>query len=120
MHHIASFAGITPSIFYTTGLFEPKLNEKLAQWFSKPLTKKPIDDKLKILAEEYSSPENCDFLIVPRVNRLPEQRGNSRRLQEVQKSIIHAAQNILVASEAIIQNRKKKANLDLNVLSEKI
>ena len=109
---------LTPSIFDDSDKVGPEVSEMLAKRVNDAFTKKAIEDKFKTLTEKYCTPKNCEFASVPRVNQalwndLP--RGAKKTdvgLQEVQKSLLHAAQAITYATDAVLQSKKKKEAID--------
>ncbi|KAK6187095.1 hypothetical protein SNE40_005193 [Patella caerulea] len=82
--------------FEDTGNTESKVNEKLAQFVNKRFDTKIVFSKLKVNAEKYPTPRNCDHVWVSRVNpsiwdnmgKYP--KGADIRLTNVQKLIVEA------------------------------
>ena len=109
---------LPPSVFDVSEAQGPKVLEALAKRVNDSFTTKPIGDKLNSLYEKYKTPENCEFLCVPRVNtplwnELPHKaRSNDLGMQEVQKAIVKSGQVLVTMAEHILQVKKQQNTLD--------
>ena len=114
--------GISTSIFNNDECLGPKVTDALAKRIKEAFSKKPIENKFKVKAEKYCSPDNCNLSTVPRVNPgiWSDLHSALRKLdvglQEAQKSAVHAAQSITLAVEPLIRCKKEKLELDQKLL----
>ena len=109
---------ILPSLFEETEQFGPEIQEVIAQRINDACSKKPMDSKLKDLQEKYKTPSNCQNLCVPKVNLelwfdLPKDSKNrDLGMQELQKSIVKAAQPVLQLFNSTLKAKEEKSTID--------
>lgn len=81
-------------------------------------TTKPIGDKLNSLYDKYRTPENCEFLCVPRLNpplwnEVPHKaRSSDLAMQDVQKAILKTGQVLVSLADNILQAKKRQDTLN--------
>ncbi|EDO28202.1 predicted protein [Nematostella vectensis] len=94
-------AQFLPSFFEQKEGYGRKVIDVIAERVNDACSKKPLEEKLKELQNEYKTPENCQF-IVPKINvelwHDLERNTKSRDLglQELQKNVVKAAQPIVM------------------------
>jgi hypothetical protein len=111
-----------PSLFEETEKYGPEIQEVIAQRVNDACSKKPLESKLKELQEKYKTPSNCQHLCVPKVNLelwfdLPkESKNRDLGMQELQKSVVKAAQPILQLFNSALKAKQDRSNIDPMVL----
>jgi hypothetical protein len=109
---------ILPSLFEETEKYGPEIQDVIAQRINDACSKKPMESKLKELQEKYKTPSNCQNLCVPKVNLelwfdLPKESKNRHLgMQELQKSIVKAAQPILQLFNYTFKAKQERSNID--------
>ena len=93
---------LPPSVFDVSEAQGPRVFDALAKRVNDSFTTKPIGDKLALLYDKYKTPENCEFLCVPRVNaplwnELPHKaRSGDLAMQE---ALVSLAEDVLQAKK---------------------
>lgn len=109
---------VLPSIFEEADSFGPSVNEMLAKRANAACITKPVDGKIKDLEAKYKTPQNCQFLGVPKVNMelwLDLQKNvkvKDLAFQEIQKFVVKGSQALVVALDKIIQAQNKRVNIE--------
>ena len=99
--------GLAPSLFDSSDSFGPKVSDALAQRINESFTKKPVKDKMKAVAENYRTPENCSQACVPKINQalwaeLPKPaKLRDFGIQEIQKNMVKVSQILAVTAESV-------------------
>ena len=77
---------------------------------------------MKELEGKYQTPQNCQLLVVPKVNLelwfdlQKSVRVRDLSLQEIQKYIVKATQPLVIALDKIISSKNKKESIDPSIL----
>ena len=115
---------LPPSVFDVSEAQGPRVFDALAKRVNDSFTTKPLGDKLALLYDKYKTPENCEFLCVPRVNaplwnELPHKaRSGDLAMQEVQKAILKTGQALVSLAEDVLQAKKRQGTLNPEDLLE--
>lgn len=113
---------ILPSIFEEADSFGPAVSDMLAGRVNSACTTKPVEGKMKELEGKYQAPQNCQLLVVPKVNLelwfdlQKSVRVRDLSLQEIQKYIVKATQPLVIALDKIISAKNKKESIDPSIL----
>lgn len=96
----------------------PKINEKLADIANNRWTEKQEKEIVNERAKKYKVPQNCEKVIVPRVNdeiwlKMPSNsRGNDCRLASIEKCVTASTAAILECANDLLNAKKSKAKFN--------
>ena len=100
----------------------PNINQQLADIITKRWSSKLNDAKQKEKLDKYSRPENCDNLIVPRVNaeiwdKIDQKaRQQDLRVSTIQKFIAKVGSILAMATDSLLKMRNDTSVPDIDQL----
>ncbi|XP_070570900.1 uncharacterized protein [Ptychodera flava] len=106
--------------------FGPPIGAQLAEIVNKMMTMPLGKDTLKEKCKQYYAPENCDKVVVTKVNEeiwykvKPETRSRDIKLQAVQKCMVKAMIPILTSTNDLLKSKKAASESDISRLVKQL